>query len=943
MASDRIKYSDIFDPKALETAIEETKKLQKELESASLELKEMVKTSAELAKIQNKTFDNAEKIRETEKAINDTVKATEQLDKVEKKRLKLEADLLELEDKRVEQNALLAEKLRQQRKALRDNAKEALNTRNAYQNLTKATNEAQMEFKRLAVEFGINSKEAKEAHKVWKNLDDDLREINDAAKDGRRDVGRYEKVIESLKKEFPRLSKNIDRAGDAMDNLTKAANATGVIMLLTKLFEGLQNVLGNNSQAGATLEKVMGRVTITFTVLLSRLTKALPIALKIAKGLFNDLSSSVQKAFLNVQISILETTQSVSLGLQDNTEKIEALKKQIDSLNKSATITGATFENLADVFEGTGAEIENTIDKNDKLIDTTLKYRRQNLALQKDINNNLKLQAQLQAAADNENNSLLDRIENQEELIRVTEFIQGKELEQVKLREELARQNAAIFKDSVEAQEEYSEATKERIALEVAQEEELFGQKRELQTLERDQLEQELDFLIDNFDNQKTINERIIADEQTTFKEKERLLKENKRLADESYEAQIKLFNIRAEKMGKEQLNLEELVKESDSRIIAEKAKNAGIDEALLIRVLEVIRERRTVNQDLVESQKDLNEATKESNKLEQETALNLQAVNELKEKGADVEKVLEKLEDERLKQTIKNLRLQIALLKKNTPERIKLEKELSEALLTEQQRRLKKEEEAEEKAIERRKELQEAAASTLEKLAQKTHEKRLNRIESLLEAEQKRADELRELARQGVQDAQNNLAENQKRQAELERQREKELKRQKQFELALAAARAYSANVAAGEKNPLAKTLTDVTLLEAFIESLTGFYHGTEDTGTKGPLSDEYGVITGYTHANERVMTAEQNSFLPKNLSNWELVRLANMNQEQPKESTLLVAGLQDVKRAIEKKPSYLGRDYSATERAVIDTYHEKGRILRKHYKRGGLISKRK
>ena len=97
----------------------------------------MVKTSSELAKSQSKTFDSADKIRETEKAINDTTKAASELDKVERKRLKLEEQLVELQDARAKQNAVLSERLRQSRKAIRDEAKELLNNRDAYQELAK--------------------------------------------------------------------------------------------------------------------------------------------------------------------------------------------------------------------------------------------------------------------------------------------------------------------------------------------------------------------------------------------------------------------------------------------------------------------------------------------------------------------------------------------------------------------------------------------------------------------------------------------------------------------------------------------------------------------------------------------------------------------------------------------------------------------------------------
>ncbi|NRA89963.1 MAG: phage tail tape measure protein [Simkaniaceae bacterium] len=69
---------------------------------------------------------------------------------------------------------------------------------NAYKKLTKATNEAQAEFKRLAAQFGLNSKQAQEAKRNFDRLDRSLRDINNTAKDGRRDVGRYRIATENL-------------------------------------------------------------------------------------------------------------------------------------------------------------------------------------------------------------------------------------------------------------------------------------------------------------------------------------------------------------------------------------------------------------------------------------------------------------------------------------------------------------------------------------------------------------------------------------------------------------------------------------------------------------------------------------------------------------------------------------------------------------------------
>jgi hypothetical protein len=55
----------------------------------------------------------------------------------------------------------------------------------------------------------------------------------------------------------------------------------------------------------------------------------------------------------------------------------------------------------------------------------------------------------------------------------------------------------------------------------------------------------------------------------------------------------------------------------------------------------------------------------------------------------------------------------------------------------------------------------------------------------------------------------------------------------------------------------------------------LKPFFHGTEDTGSSGITRDQYGVVTGYTHANERVITAKDNKIIG-DMSNAELTNLA-------------------------------------------------------------------
>ena len=203
-------------------------------------------------------------------------------------------------------------------------------------------------------------------------MDDQLREINKSARDGRRDVGRYEKALQGV--------------GNTMQ---KIGAAGGILAVLGKVLEGFQNVLGNNSKASAELDKIVGKVTVTFTVLLSRITKALPIFKNIVVDTFGIISNQVEKTILSFQIAGAKLTNVFG----SNQEEVDALTKQYEELDKEGSNIGNTWEDLVKVFEGTGDEIADTIERNDNLIDSTLKYRKQIIALRDDINKNLKLRS----------------------------------------------------------------------------------------------------------------------------------------------------------------------------------------------------------------------------------------------------------------------------------------------------------------------------------------------------------------------------------------------------------------------------------------------------------------------------------------------------------------------------------------------------------------------
>lgn len=248
----------------------------------------------------------------------------------------------------------------------------------------------------------------------------------------------------------------------------------------------------------------------------------------------------------------------------------------------------------------------------------------------------------------------------------------------------------------------------------------------------------------------------------------------------------------------------------------------------------------------------------------------------------------------------------------------------------------LKKQQEQDEK----KKQLREETFAILGDLSSKYYEKQASEIEKNIQLEQKRLDTLNQLAAQGNEDAKNNIAIATQRQAQLELERERQLQRQKRSELALTAIQTYSEKVASKQPNPLASTIADISVLRAFINTLPGFYEGTEDTGTRGILKDKDGAITGFTHEKERVLSAKHNRLIG-DMSNAELASLAyreNTASGGSIQSEAILNELRDLKRITKDKPVYLGADYDPITESVIAKVKAGQRLERIHKKTGGI-----
>jgi len=216
------------------------------------------------------------------------------------------------------------------------------------------------------------------------------------------------------------------------------------------------------------------------------------------------------------------------------------------------------------------------------------------------------------------------------------------------------------------------------------------------------------------------------------------------------------------------------------------------------------------------------------------------------------------------------------------------------------------------EKAQQRRKDMDAVVEASADFFIAQSN-KKIAQIEKELELANQAYAYYQKLAEEGNINAQQSLAEQQKIINEANKRKAMEEKKQAYLELAKTAYSTYQSKVDAKSKNPLADTIKDITLLQAFIKTIPAFEEGTEDTGTSGRGVDGRGGFHAILHPNERVVPKSLNEQIG-DLSNTELANMATnyragkIGQSNQSGSALdlaiLVNEIKDLKTIIKNKP---------------------------------------
>lgn len=479
---------------------------------------------------------------------------------------------------------------------------------------------------------------------------------------GEKVVGTLQNMVVSLKAQEEAqkdANKATTRGAKALRVLDKVAKATiilaliGALTALGKAFAASRVAQREfqikSAQLGNTL-KVLGEFAVNAGEQLGKVFSTGFAQLKLTAAQIKLQFLEIKNAFPGVDES--KAIEEVTIEISDLNKEVS---KGRDNLLNFDKVLKAEFEKSQKIISDTNARLREALELQDRLIDLEAVRARQ-LAL---INGELEKQ---QAIAGDSTRSFNEQeiaarkvlviqkeridleLKTANERLDVAAKLIRNDLQAAGISDQVSEADVRsldILKDKliadqiqIENLEQLRDASIEVANIEAQRAVEAIDASKTIGEINRDRFEQELDFALDVFDRQKSVNERIIADDTRTFEERFKLLDKTKSLNESSFESQIKLTKDFVQstleerlKIGKQQgildkdeltrlenqisrakeLDIAQLTRLEDEKDVRKLLISQGVaDEITQNRIREIIIERKAAVQDLAEAERDL-------------------------------------------------------------------------------------------------------------------------------------------------------------------------------------------------------------------------------------------------------------------------------------------------------------------------------------------------
>lgn len=349
--SQPIKSQDVIQKDLFKPTIKEAEDLVEALQNVEDGFKDVLEETEKILKLGKKGIFTADDINTQTEALIKAEKARQALIKTEKDRVKLEQELenskkkqlqVERESEKLKQDTLKTEQQELKLKAQREKA--AKKELNSYQLLAKRLNDNRKVLKNLAAEGQQNTKEFKRLQKEVSKLDKEIKDIDASAGQFQRNVGNYPETLRD--------------AGKSLANFAKGAIAAKLSL------DGLNEVVQSNEGSASAFQTVLGGLKGGFSAATNAAGGFLS-ALFEGKGLseasesfknFGDQVSNAAKAGANAA----KEQREFEKALRPLREELTAINSEIE---RQSAIAGDSTRSFDEQEKATRAAQKATIER----------------------------------------------------------------------------------------------------------------------------------------------------------------------------------------------------------------------------------------------------------------------------------------------------------------------------------------------------------------------------------------------------------------------------------------------------------------------------------------------------------------------------------------------------------------------------------------------------
>lgn len=895
--------------------------LNKKLEETLLNVQNINNAFKDTLKINKQIIEVNSNKNET-KNIDETSKALHESNIVRKKQIELE----ELEQKLKQQILLTSQqetktlkeqlslKVAEQREIdkaqkAKDKEVKALRELNsAYSIAQKRLTELSLKQRDLAVKQELGTKLTRQEAKELKTLTTEITKLDKALKAADESQGKFQRNVGNYEKATKGLRAATNKGGAFLGGFLGGFAGD-------QISKGISDIFAGTSEKAQNFQLILER---TFNLVANIGTAVKNFIVGYAIPQFTQLALKIEKAFTF------------------DSDRLKEINKELDQTQK-------TLNEFSNPFDGIVDRITKTDEITKKLIKTRFALIQQESLLSQSIQNRVAQEQILTQISENDTLGFQTRAKAAKDLLNVQK--QRLDLE-TQLAQKQLDQQAEIVRLGLEREGIADRFTKDQIkSLAFLEDQEAFN-KTNIEDLEKlkqarlaynnIQLQSELfdadraeknqkrlqDLLDNTLDNQKDIfdktqayNASLINNDRLTLAYRKKVLDENKRLGEKSFQDQnetLKAYFLdRLErenslakgvnKLTKDQLkakqdaiakeiDLNELIKISDGQVLDQKLQSLNFSEQESLRFKQSLEERKSALRDRLDEENTFDAKVREKNeriassertRIQNESDFKITELERTYDKQAFIEEnktlftakklkeINSKIEAERQAQLLRDYDEEKKTIEASIVEQDEKAQKILEIneKLNQDLQNLAEETAQKQKDLDRQQFLsrldyaekvgQEILSSLSEEL-DKEYALRQKNLDSQLQQRQDNISAQQALFQTGQK---NQLAFEQAQLAkqQLERQdlEKKAAKQRETIQLAEALLQAYIAELRQPNNNPTTaglKAVANVTLFKALAKGIASFFVGTDDTGKANEPLDSNGGRLAVLHDNEQV-----------------------------------------------------------------------------------------